>query len=90
MLPTDPTELEDTGSFQPPTYTTLPRSIPACFEGIVQTYPDRLALVTDTTTWTYDLTDDEILARLLALNLARAAHQTALPLPPTDPDAGET
>ena len=53
MLPTARTELEDTSSFRLPTYTTLPRSIPECFEGVVQDCADRLALVTDTTTWTY-------------------------------------
>ncbi|MCW5851671.1 MAG: AMP-binding protein [Anaerolineae bacterium] len=52
-LSATPTGLVDPSPFQLPTYSTLPRSIPACFEGIVQTYPDRLALVTDTTTWTY-------------------------------------
>ncbi len=31
----------------------LPPSIPACFEQVVQAYPDRLALVTDATAWTY-------------------------------------
>ena len=35
------------------TLPELPASVPACFEQVVETYPDRLALVTETTTWTY-------------------------------------
>ncbi len=35
------------------TLPAIPASVPACFEQVVATYPDRLALVTETTTWTY-------------------------------------
>ncbi|MCW5852467.1 MAG: class I SAM-dependent DNA methyltransferase [Anaerolineae bacterium] len=40
--------------------------------------------VLDAYAWPHSLTDDEILARLLALNLERAGRQTALPLAPAD------
>jgi hypothetical protein len=39
------------------------------------------AAVLDAYVWPHDLSDDEILARLLALNLARAAMQGAIEAP---------
>ena len=44
--------------------------------------------VLDAYGWPHTLTDDEVLARLLALNLARAGRQAALPLPPVDAEDG--
>ncbi|MCW5854093.1 MAG: AMP-binding protein [Anaerolineae bacterium] len=35
------------------TLAALPTSVPACFEQVVERYPDRLALVTETAAWTY-------------------------------------
>ena len=39
--------------------------------------------VLDAYGWPHTLTEDDILARLLALNAERAAHQSSTPAPPT-------